>query len=121
MDKAPLMHIVAAIVAVIYGLVSIVGGSIGFAKGSKISLVAGGIAGVLLLASSYGVFRWPIWSLGAAIVVSLLLVGRFAPKLFSSGESDPSAIAYVMVIGGLLVVALSGLAMLSERNPPPSP
>ncbi len=92
-----------------YGLVAAVGGTIGYVKaGSVASLVAGGGSGVLLLICATLVGKKPKVGLIGAIVLSVLLIGRFASAAAKSGAS---AIAIVMIAGGLAVLVASGLAL----------
>ena len=121
MHIVPVVQLIAACITALYGLISLIGGYIGYAKaGSTASLIAGGISGVLLLLCAGGVFVRPTWSLIGALVVSLALVGRFASVL--AKESDhlgqvlnegKGITAYVMITCGALVVAAAGLALLA--------
>ena len=107
---------------VLYGVVSIVGGIIGYVRAdSVISLVAGGIAGVLLLLCAAGVFYSPVVSLGGGIIISVALLGQFLPKLIRHRDelggflSTPGGlVALVMVIGGLLVVVFCALGLATR-------
>jgi uncharacterized membrane protein (UPF0136 family) len=99
----------AAAAAGLYGLVALIGGVIGFVSaGSLASLIAGGLSGLVLLASSALAFRGSRVALIVALVVSLALVGRFASTF--GGPNGPSAIAIVMVLGGLVVLVMTALA-----------
>jgi uncharacterized membrane protein (UPF0136 family) len=110
----------------LYGFISIAGGMVGYVRAdSLISLVAGGIAGVLLLLCAAGVFYFPVLSLGAAIIISIALLGRFLPNVIrhrdNFGEFLPTpggSVAVLMVIGGLLTVVFSALALATRANPP---
>jgi uncharacterized membrane protein (UPF0136 family) len=106
---------IAASAAGLYGLVALVGGIMGFVKaGSLASLIAGGLSGLVLIACSLLVPRKPGVALTVALVVSLALVGRFAPKL--GGPDGPSPVALVMVLGGLAVLIASGVALVRGRK-----
>jgi len=121
------VHLVAIVVTGLYGLVSLVGGTIGYLKaGSMASLLAGGICGVLLLLCAAGITRWPTVSLAGAIVISLALAGRFGNVLVQHRESlkdflsEGSGItAMVMIIGGVLVLVVCGLALAHGSAPEP--
>jgi uncharacterized membrane protein (UPF0136 family) len=98
--------------AVAYGVIALVGGLIGFVKaGSVASLIAGGGSGVLLIVAGVLVGSKPKLGLGLALAISLLLLGRFASTAIKSG---PSAIAIVMIVGGLAVLIASGRALVSK-------
>lgn len=105
----------AAVLAAVYGLVALIGGLIGFIKaGSVASLVAGGGSGLLLLVSAALVPRKSKVGLGLALVVSLLLLGRFASTAIASGA--PNAIAMVMIVGGLAVAVASARALFTRSG-----
>src|SRR5262249_13346666 len=120
------VQLIAAIVTALYGLISLVGGCIGYAKaGSTASLVAGGVSGILLLICAGGVYVRPSWSLIGAIIISLALAARFAATL--AKESDRVAqvlnegrgvTAYVMITFGVFVIVAAALALLA--GPPQS-
>jgi uncharacterized membrane protein (UPF0136 family) len=120
MTNIPMMHLIAAGVTAIYGLVSLVGGIMGFMKGSVASLIAGGIAGVLLLMCAFGVPRLPIWSLAGAIVVSLALLGRFGVAVVRNFDLSERAgvVAFVMTVGGVLVILAAAIALATSSRPP---
>jgi uncharacterized membrane protein (UPF0136 family) len=103
-------HKLAAGLTVAYGLTALIGGLIGFLKaGSVASLVAGGGSGVILLVAALLSSRRPKLGFGIALVVSVLLIGRFASTALRSGVASP--IALVMIGGGLAVVLAAGLAL----------
>lgn len=105
-------HKLAASLAGAYGLIALIGGLIGFIKaGSVASLVAGGGSGVLLIVGAALVARKPKVGLILSLVVSLLLLGRFASTAIAAG--GPSTLALVMIIGGLAVIIGSGRALAS--------
>ncbi len=116
MKPLPLSAKIAAVLAALYGLVSIAGGTLGYVnKGSVPSLVAGGIAGVLLLLCAAGTARKPAWALLGAAVIATALVGRFlSPALnppVESGHETAYTVAVVMAAGGVLVFLASGFAL----------
>jgi uncharacterized membrane protein (UPF0136 family) len=118
----------AALIAV-YGLVALIGGTIGFVKaGSVASLIAGGGSGLILLVAAAlvakkqgvvaGLLQGGLGSsaragLIIALVVSLLLIGRFASTL----RNGASPIAIVMISGGLVVLVASAMALARARRP----
>jgi uncharacterized membrane protein (UPF0136 family) len=104
---------IAAAAAGLYGLIALIGGTIGYVKaGSLASLIAGLISGLALLIGSFFVARSPKRALPVVIVVCVALVGRFASKL--GGPGGPSVLAIVMVLGGLAVIVASALAWQRE-------
>lgn len=96
-----------------YGLVALIGGFIGYVKaGSPASLIAGGISGVILIASALAARKKPMPGLLVALLVSLALVFRFAKVALDRQELG--AVAAVMIGGGLAVVVACVLALLSR-------
>jgi uncharacterized membrane protein (UPF0136 family) len=94
---------------VVFGLLSIAGGVMGFVKAkSNASLIAGGIAGALLVLAGY--------LLGTAnaraglilgIVVSVALAGRFVPSFLKTRKPMPAGMmAALSVVGAVLTVLL---------------
>ncbi len=127
MNGVSTMHLAAIIVTALYGLVSLVGGIIGYLKaGSVPSLIAGGICGVLLLFCAAGMSRWPTVSLAGAIVLSLALAGRFGKVLLDHRDSLKDFLsegggitAMVMIAGGVLVLVICALALAQGSGPKP--
>jgi uncharacterized membrane protein (UPF0136 family) len=117
------MNQIAAGVMRVVGVVSFVGGGLGYwEKGSVASLVAGVVAGLLLFVCAYGVARRPLWSLLGAGVVALALLGFFLPKALRPGETVSSSGYYVqvlMAIGGLLILVTTGLALATQKRSQP--
>jgi uncharacterized membrane protein (UPF0136 family) len=91
----------AKIYFIVFGALTIIGGIIGYVKaGSLPSIIAGSIAGILLLV---GALLLPNhWMLGLAIelIVSLLLAGQFVPKFLQTGKAMPAGVmSFLSVIG----------------------
>jgi uncharacterized membrane protein (UPF0136 family) len=104
----------ARIVTAIYGLVALVGGTIGFIKaGSVASLVAGGLSGLILIGAAALAGNKPKPGLIVALVTSLLLVGRFGSAAARAGVSP---VALVMIIGGVAVVVVSAMALAAKPS-----
>jgi uncharacterized membrane protein (UPF0136 family) len=93
----------------VFGVLSIAGGVMGFVKAkSNASLLAGGIAGALLLLAGY--------LLGTAnaraglilgVVVSVVLAGRFVPSFLKTKKAMPAGLmALLSVVGAVLTVLL---------------
>ena len=94
----------------IYGALTIIGGLIGYLKaGSKASIIAGGISGLLLLLAGYLVTSGKIqpgFILG--LVIAIALAGRFAPGFFSSRKFMPAGMMTILSLLGI-GVAVMGL------------
>src|SRR5712692_3247301 len=117
MNGVPTTHWIAVAIIALYGLVSVVGGILGYVRAESVpSLVAGGIAGLLLLLCAAGVFYAPAAALGGAIVIAVLLLGRFVPSLVEHrnefGEfvgTLKGMVALIMVSDGVVVIIFSAL------------
>lgn len=82
----------------------------GFVKaGSRASLIAGGISGLLLIGSAVLAASNPVAGFVLACVISAALIARFAKSAFSAGAKP---VGKVMVFGGLAVLVTAGLALL---------
>ncbi len=93
----------------LFGVLTIVGGVIGFVKAkSKPSLIAGGISGVLLLVAYYllssGSFKAGV-ILG--LVISLLLAGRFVPAFLKTRALMPAGLMSVLSVVGIILSVLA--------------
>jgi uncharacterized membrane protein (UPF0136 family) len=123
----PTTYKVAAGVTALYGLLALVGGVMGYVFGnSRASLATGVPSGVLLLVCALSVFRQPTWSLVGAIVVALAVGGFFASKVignldrfseFLHSSAGPRSLA--LVVGGILVVVASAIALATGTTPAP--
>jgi uncharacterized membrane protein (UPF0136 family) len=105
----------------LYAVVACTGGVMGYVrKGSVPSLVAGTVSGVLLLACTFGIWFQLWYAAVGAIVISLLLVGRFMGTLMKerrvSGAINKTTlgrIALAMVGLGLVTAVLNAIALLA--------
>ena len=95
---------------IVFGLLTIVGGVIGYVKaGSTASIIAGSIAGVLLLIAAWLLPGSPVVGLGLAIVISLALAGQFVPKFIKTGHVMPAGLMSVLSVIGIVVAVLAWL------------
>src|ERR1044072_6541627 len=100
----------AKIYFIIFGLLTIVGGVIGYVKaGSTASLIAGGISGVVLLAAAFLLPGHPVLGLIIAGVVSLLLAARFIPNFMQTGKVMPAGLMAVLSVIGVIVAIIAWL------------
>ncbi|HEX8679689.1 MAG TPA: TMEM14 family protein, partial [Chthoniobacterales bacterium] len=89
----------AKIYFIIFGLLTIAGGVIGFAsKGSVASIVAGSISGILLLVAAFLLPGNVVAGLAMAGIVSLLLAGRFVPAFMKTGGFMPAGMMSVLSV-----------------------
>ena len=122
MDKLSAATIAALVLAALYGLTSLTGGIIGYVKaGSLVSIVAGSISGVLLLACAVDMSWYPTWSLVGALVIALALTGQFAPRAIGLTEKSARTVDYVMTIGGIAVIVAAAIALTMLLRSPSKP
>ena len=97
----------------VFGLITLVGGVQAFLSiGSKPSLIAGGISGVLLLVAGWLVqTQKTMPGLILGLVITLGLAGRFLPKFFKGGGWWPAGIEGIL---GAIGVVLTVLALLKK-------
>jgi uncharacterized membrane protein (UPF0136 family) len=98
---------ITVIVVGLFGLFSLAGGLIGYFKaGSMASLLAGGISGIILLLSAFGIFKENQLSAYVAGVVALLLGGRFLMTLIQKFKVMPDFIMVVFSVVTLIVIVM---------------
>lgn len=91
----------------VFGVLSLVGGAIGWKKaGSKASLIAGGIAGLLLLGAAAGVYAGEV-AVGLAVGggTALLLAGRFVPAYLRTKKLMPQGMMALCALVALVLTA----------------
>ena len=92
------------IVILVYGLLVLGGGIIGYtASGSMASVIAGGVFGLGLLASGVGVLRSKDMGFLMAPILTVLLTAFFGYRFAQSGELMPSGL---MAALGLVALTL---------------
>ena len=92
---------------IIFGLLTILGGVIGYvSKGSAASVIAGSISGILLLVAAFLLPGNVVAGLALAGVVSILLAGRFVPAFMKTGGFMPAGMMSILsVIGVVIAIA----------------
>ena len=93
------------IVLLVYGIVMILGGLIGYLAGSKAALISGSVSGVLLLGAWFLARDHPALGLWGGDVLSALLSVVFGVRLAKTGKPMPA--------GALLAVSVAALALLA--------
>lgn len=92
----------------IFGALTIAGGVMGFVKaGSKASLIAGGVSGLLLLVAGWLVRDKVYVGLGLGLVISLALAGRFAPIFLETKKFMPAGMMTILSAIGIVITALA--------------
>ena len=94
---------IAAITTLAYGVLSIVGGVMGYKKaGSQVSLISGTISGLLLLIGAYLLFGGVLSGLILSGVVSLLLVIVFVMRLMKTKKFMPAGLMVAFGVMNLI-------------------
>ena len=94
----------------IFGVLTIVGGVIGYVKaGSLPSIIAGAITGVLLLVAGWILPTNRAAGLVIALIISILLAVQFVPKLIRTGKMMPAGLMSVLSVIGIVVAIVAWL------------
>lgn len=98
----------AKIYFIVFGLLTIVGGVIGYAtKGSVPSIIAGSICGILLLLAAYLLPGNLAVALALAAVVSIVLAGKFVPAFIKTHQLMPAGLMSVLSLIGLIMAIVA--------------
>jgi uncharacterized membrane protein (UPF0136 family) len=98
----------AKIYFIIFGLLTIAGGIVGYVKaGSVVSIIAGAITGVLLLVAAFVMPEHSVAGLAIALIVSLFLGAYFIRKYLSTGALMPAGMMSVLSIIGIIAVIVA--------------
>jgi uncharacterized membrane protein (UPF0136 family) len=111
----------AAIATLGLGVLALSGGIQGYVrKGSKASLIAGGISGLLLIACAAGDWFQLWYAAVGAMLISVLLIGRFAGTLAKEKRVSGGVFvtplgraAVAIVVLGICTVLLNAIVLLS--------
>ena len=98
----------AKIYFIIFGLLTIAGGIMGYVKaGSVVSIIAGAITGILLIVAAFLLPEHRVAGLATALIVSVLLAGQFLPKLLRTGRVMPAGVMSVLSIIGIIAAIVA--------------
>jgi uncharacterized membrane protein (UPF0136 family) len=98
----------AKIYFIIFGLLTIVGGVMGYVKaGSTASLIAGSISGILLLVAAFLLPNNIAIGLALAAVVSIALAGRFVPAFMKTGQAMPAGLMSILSVIGVIMAIVA--------------
>jgi uncharacterized membrane protein (UPF0136 family) len=93
---------------IIFGLLTIAGGVVGYLKaGSAASVIAGSITGVLLLVAAFLLPQHRVGGLATALIVSLLLAAYFIRKYLSTGAVMPAGLMSVLSVIGIIAAIVA--------------
>jgi len=99
---------IAQVVLGIYGMLLIVGGVMGMVKaGSLVSVIAGGIAGVIALVGLWVSLSDPATGLLIGALLALVLTGMFINRFMATRKLMPAGMVLILslVVGILMLVA----------------
>lgn len=98
---------VTATIVFVYGLLIVLGGIMGFAKGgSHISLISGGSFGLALLISAYLISKGKITAQYFALLLTFLLDGIFTYRFAKTLHFFPTGMLSLLSLAVLIVIAL---------------
>ena len=98
----------AKIYFIAFGVLTIAGGIVGYAKaGSVASIVAGSITGILLLVAAFLLPQHRAIGLATAFIISLLLAAQFVPKFIRTGRVMPAGMMAILSVIGLVVAIVA--------------
>src|ERR1044072_1534742 len=93
----------AKIYFIIFGLLTIAGGIVGYVKaGSAASIIAGAITGVLLLIAAFLLPEHRVAGLATALIISFVLAAQFVPKFLRTGKVMPAGVMSVLSVIGII-------------------
>ena len=98
----------AKIYFIIFGLLTIVGGVIGYVKaGSTASIIAGAISGIALIVAAYLLPGNAALGLIIAGIVSVALAGKFIPNFMSTGKVMPAGLMSALSVIGVIMAIVA--------------
>jgi len=93
---------------IIFGVLTVVGGVVGYVKaGSVASIVAGSITGVLLLVAAFLLPQHRAAGLATAFIISLLLAAQFVPKFMRTGRVMPAGMMSILSVIGVIAAIVA--------------
>ena len=98
----------AKIYFIIFGLLTIIGGVIGYVKaGSAASIIAGAISGIALIVAAFLLPGNVAVGLIIAGVVSIALAGRFIPAFMATGKVMPAGLMSILSVIGVVMAIVA--------------
>ena len=92
----------------LFALLTIVGGFMGYLKAkSFVSVIAGSVSGVLLVAASFMLPARPIRAYVLGLLVSVLLAGKFVPDFVHKKAIFPGGLMAVLSLAGIVLTLLA--------------
>jgi uncharacterized membrane protein (UPF0136 family) len=98
----------STIALIIYGIIAIIGGIIGFIKSqSKASVISGSISGTGLLIAGIAAAQSQEWGKIAGMAIAALLIIVFIVRLIKTKKFMPAGL---MILGGVATLAIAILS-----------
>jgi uncharacterized membrane protein (UPF0136 family) len=98
----------AKIYFIVFGVLTIAGGVVGYVKaGSAASIIAGSIAGVVLLVAAFLLPEYRTVGLATALIISLLLAAQFIPKFLRTGRVMPAGMMSILSAIGVIAAIVA--------------
>jgi uncharacterized membrane protein (UPF0136 family) len=98
----------AKIYFIVFGVLTIAGGVVGYVKaGSAASIIAGSIAGVVLLVAAFLLPEYRTVGLATALIISLLLAAQFIPKFLRTGRVMPAGMMSILSAIGIIAAIVA--------------
>lgn len=95
----------AGAAAIVYGVLAIAGGIIGFLKTqSKVSIFSGGISGVILMVAGVAILQGQVWGSVLAAAITALLTVFFAIRYSKTRKVMPSGL--MTILGAICLVVM---------------
>ena len=92
----------------IFGVLTIAGGIMGYAKaGSTASIIAGSISGILLLVGAWLLPTNQGAGLAVTLIVSVLLLLYFASKFMRTSAFMPAGLMSILSLIGIIVAVMA--------------
>lgn len=93
---------------IVFGILTIAGGVIGYIKaGSMPSIIAGSISGIVLLVAAFLLPDHLVAGLAVGLIVSLLLAGQFIPKFIRTGKVMPAGMMSILSVIGIIMAIVA--------------
>ena len=95
----------AQLVVFLFGIFNLIGGVIGYFKaGSRASLIAGSVSGILLLGCAYGISKANSAALWLTLIIAFLLGGRFAGTWMKNKRVMPDLLMILFSVATVITV-----------------
>lgn len=96
---------IGVLAAIAYGILSAIGGIIGYMQArSQVSLISGLVSGVLLLAGGIAQQQGLNWGLPLATIVTLVLIAVFVMRLGKTRKFMPAGLMVIAGVAALIAL-----------------